>query len=122
MPKSQLPLLTSTMMLVQAFLAAPAGLRAKASIRSRNGVLLAGYAAMIAADLSFAFLGSVPGAAPSPSAPARLFPRQDTGPENGFCHPEMLAGNAPIRGGQAAGPGGSSAAAAVAGGSCSGGV
>lgn len=62
MPKAQLPLLTSTMMLVQAFLAAPAGLRAKGSIKARNTVLLLGYLAMILADLSFAFLGSVPGA------------------------------------------------------------
>ncbi len=61
MPRSQLPLLTSTMMIAQAVLAAPAGLRAKASIKARNGVLLFGYAAMIAADLSFAFLNSVPG-------------------------------------------------------------
>lgn len=63
MPKAQLPLLTSTIMLVQAFLAAPAGIRAKGSIKARNGVLLVGFAAMIAADLSFAFLTSIPGVA-----------------------------------------------------------
>jgi len=65
MPRSQLPLLTSTMMIAQAVLAAPAGLRAKASIKARNGVLLLGYAAMIAADLSFAFFNTPPGAPPS---------------------------------------------------------
>ena len=61
MPRSQLPLLTSAMMLVQAFVAAPAGLKAKGSIRSRNQVLLLGYAAMIAADLTFAFVPTVTG-------------------------------------------------------------
>ena len=61
MPKAQLPLLTSTIMIVQAVVAAPAGIRAKGSIKARNQVLLLGYAAMIAADLAFAFLGSVPG-------------------------------------------------------------
>ena len=40
MSKAQLPLLTSIMMVVQAFLAAPAGLRAKRSIKDRNQVLL----------------------------------------------------------------------------------
>jgi hypothetical protein len=72
MPRSQLPLLTSTMMIAQAVLAAPAGLRAKSSIKARNGVLLLGYAAMIAADLSFAFFNSVPGAAELPSNQAKL--------------------------------------------------
>jgi hypothetical protein len=38
MSKAQLPLLTSIMMVVQAFLAAPAGLRAKRSIADRNQV------------------------------------------------------------------------------------
>ena len=61
MPRSQLPALTSTMMIAQAFLAAPAGIRAKGSIKARNTVLLLGYAAMIAADLSFAFFNTVPG-------------------------------------------------------------
>ena len=40
MSKAQLPLLTSIMMVVQAFLAAPAGLRAKRSIADRNQVRL----------------------------------------------------------------------------------
>lgn len=61
MPKAQLPLLTSTIMLVQAFLSAPAGLRAKGSIKARNTVLLLGYGAMIAADLCFAFFSTIPG-------------------------------------------------------------
>ena len=38
MPKSQLPLLTSVMMVAQATLAAPSGIRAKNSIASRNQV------------------------------------------------------------------------------------
>ena len=38
MSKAQLPLLTSIMMVVQAFLSAPAGLRAKRSIADRNQV------------------------------------------------------------------------------------
>ncbi len=67
MPRAQLPALTSTMMIAQALLAAPAGIRAKHSIKARNTVLLLGYAAMIAADLSFAFLTSVPGL-PSPQS------------------------------------------------------
>ena len=36
LPKTQLPLLTSLMMVVQAALAAPAGLRAKRSLKDRN--------------------------------------------------------------------------------------
>ena len=62
LPKSQLPLLTSAMMVTQAFLAAPAGLAAKKSLGARNRVILTGYAAMIAADLSFALLPSTIGA------------------------------------------------------------
>ena len=59
--KTQLPLLTSLIMVVQAALAAPAGLRAKRSIKDRNAVLLAGYAALIAANASFAFLPTAAG-------------------------------------------------------------
>jgi hypothetical protein len=62
MSKAQLPLLTSIIMVVQAFLSAPAGIRAKRSIKDRNQVLLLGYAAMIAADLCFALVPSVVGA------------------------------------------------------------
>ncbi|KAK9917953.1 hypothetical protein WJX75_000018 [Coccomyxa subellipsoidea] len=61
MSKAQLPLLTSIIMVVQAFLSAPAGIRAKRSIKDRNQVLLLGYAAMIAADLCFALVPSVVG-------------------------------------------------------------
>lgn len=61
MSKAQLPLLTSIIMVTQAFLSAPAGIRAKRSIKDRNQVLLLGYAAMIAADLSFALIPSVLG-------------------------------------------------------------
>ncbi len=67
MSKAQLPLLTSIIMVVQAFLSAPAGLRAKRSIADRNQVLLLGYAAMIAADLSFALVPSMLGEWPTTS-------------------------------------------------------
>ena len=55
LPRSQLPLLMSIMMITQAFLAAPAGLAAKKSLGDRNRMILLGYAAMIGADLAFAF-------------------------------------------------------------------
>ncbi|CAK0785495.1 hypothetical protein CVIRNUC_008704 [Coccomyxa viridis] len=61
MSRAQLPLLTSVIMVTQAFISAPAGIRAKRSIKDRNQVLLFGYAAMIAADLTFAFLPTVYG-------------------------------------------------------------
>jgi hypothetical protein len=61
MPKAQLPALTSLMMVVQAALAAPAGARAKRSLSDRNAVLLAGYAAMLAADAAFACIPSTAG-------------------------------------------------------------
>lgn len=61
MSKAQLPLLTSVIMVTQALIAAPAGIRAKRSIKDRNQVLLIGYAAMIAADLTFAFMPTVYG-------------------------------------------------------------
>ena len=63
MSKAQLPLLTSVIMVTQAFISAPAGIRAKRSLRDRNQVLLLGYAAMIAADLTFAFMPTVYGEA-----------------------------------------------------------
>ena len=63
MSKAQLPLLTSVIMVTQAFISAPAGIRAKRSLRDRNQVLLLGYAAMIAADLTFAFMPTVYGGA-----------------------------------------------------------
>lgn len=61
MPKAQLPALTSVMMVVQACLAAPAGLRAKRSLADRNAVLLTGFAAMLAADAAFALLPTTAG-------------------------------------------------------------
>ena len=66
MSRAQLPLLTSVIMVTQAFISAPAGIRAKRSIKDRNQVLLFGYAAMIAADLTFAFLPTVYGEHVSP--------------------------------------------------------
>ncbi len=65
MSRAQLPLLTSVIMVTQAFISAPAGIRAKRSLRDRNQVLLLGYAAMIAADLTFAFMPTVYGETPS---------------------------------------------------------
>ena len=61
MSKAQLPLLTSVIMVTQAFISAPAGIWAKRSLKDRNKVLLLGYAAMIAADLTFAFMPTVYG-------------------------------------------------------------
>ncbi len=65
MSKAQLPLLTSVIMVTQAFISAPAGIRAKRSLKDRNQVLLLGYAAMIAADLTFAFMPTVYGELPN---------------------------------------------------------
>ena len=56
LPKSQLPVLMSIIMVSQALLSAPSGIRAKRSLGDRNKVLLTGYAAMIGADLAFALL------------------------------------------------------------------
>ena len=61
MNKAQLPILTSIMMISQAVLSTPCGLRAKRSLKARNGMLLAGFGAMIAADLTFAKLSSPQG-------------------------------------------------------------
>lgn len=63
MNKAQLPILTSIMMISQAVLSTPCGLRAKRSLKARNGMLLAGFGAMIAADLTFAKLSSPQGEA-----------------------------------------------------------
>ena len=73
MSKAQLPLLTSVIMVTQAFISAPAGIRAKRSIKDRNQVLLFGYAAMIAADLTFAFLPTVYGEHSACPPGTRLF-------------------------------------------------
>ncbi len=61
LPRASLPALTSVMMVVQAALAAPAGLRAKRSLADRNAVLLTGFAAMLAADAAFALLPTAGG-------------------------------------------------------------
>ena len=47
--------------LPQVLLAAALGLRAKSSVAARNATLLAGMAALVGADLCFAFLPSLPG-------------------------------------------------------------
>ena len=73
MSRAQLPLLTSVIMVTQAFISAPAGIRAKRSIKDRNQVLLFGYAAMIAADLTFAFLPTVYGEHSARPPGIRLF-------------------------------------------------
>ena len=65
MAKSQLPLVTSMMMVTQAVLATPVGLRAKRSIGARNGLLLLGFGAMISADLVFALTNNAAGQSPS---------------------------------------------------------
>lgn len=47
---------------LQVLLAAPLGLHAKSSVAARNGTLLAGMAALVGADLCFAFVPSLAGA------------------------------------------------------------
>ncbi|EFN58148.1 hypothetical protein CHLNCDRAFT_141928 [Chlorella variabilis] len=61
MDKASLPMLTLFSMLPVVVLAAPLGMRAKGSVRSRNTVLVAGIAALIAGDLCFGFFPSVLG-------------------------------------------------------------
>ena len=61
MDKAQLPVLMSIMMITQAVLSTPCGLRAKRSLKERNRLLLAGFGAMIIADLLFAKLGTPQG-------------------------------------------------------------
>ena len=61
MDKAQLPVLMSIMMITQAVLSTPCGLRAKRSLKERNHLLLAGFGAMIVADLLFAKLGTPQG-------------------------------------------------------------
>ncbi len=59
MARAQLPLLTSIMMITQAVLSTPFGLRAKRSVRDRNNVLLAGCAVLVAGNALFAFVPSI---------------------------------------------------------------
>lgn len=61
MPRSSLPALTSVMMLTQAVLATPAGLRAKRSVKDRNTVLVLGTLALVVANAAFALMPSVRG-------------------------------------------------------------
>lgn len=63
MDKASLPVLTSIMMLTQAVLATPMGLKAKESVRSRNMVIMLGIAVLIGANASFAFIPSFTGMA-----------------------------------------------------------
>lgn len=59
--KASLPLLLALTGVPFAVLATPAGLYAKRSTQTRNTVLLLGIAALIAADLCYAFVLTVPG-------------------------------------------------------------
>lgn len=61
MDKAQLPLLTSIMMITQAVLSTPCGIRAKQSLKERNKLLLAGFGTMIVADLLFAKMSTPQG-------------------------------------------------------------
>jgi MFS family permease len=61
MAKASLPVLTSIMMITQAVLATPMGLRAKQSVKARNWVIILGIATLIGANASFAFLPSFQG-------------------------------------------------------------
>ena len=63
MNKASLPILTSIMMLTQAVLATPMGLKAKESVKSRNMVIVAGIAVLIGANAAFAFIPSFTGMA-----------------------------------------------------------
>ena len=63
MDKASLPVLTSIMMLTQAVLATPMGLKAKESVQSRNLVIILGIAVLIGANASFAFIPSFTGMA-----------------------------------------------------------
>jgi MFS family permease len=61
MDKASLPLLTSVMMITQAVLAAPMGLKAKESVKSRNMVIAIGTAFLIGANASFSLIPSFQG-------------------------------------------------------------
>ena len=61
MDKAQLPVLMSIMMITQAVLATPCGLRAKRSLKERNNLLLGGFGTMIIADLLFAKMATPQG-------------------------------------------------------------
>lgn len=61
MDKASLPLLTSVMMITQAILAAPIGLKAKESVKSRNTVIAIGTAFLIGANASFSLIPTFQG-------------------------------------------------------------
>lgn len=61
MDKAQLPVLMSIIMITQAILSTPCGLRAKRSLKNRNNLLLGGFGAMIVADLFFAKMATPTG-------------------------------------------------------------
>lgn len=61
MDKAQLPVLMSIMMITQAVLSTPCGLRAKRSLKARNNLLLGGFGTMIIADLFFAKMATPQG-------------------------------------------------------------
>ena len=61
MDKAQLPVLMSIMMITQAVLSTPCGLRAKRSLKERNNLLLGGFGTMIIADLFFAKISTPTG-------------------------------------------------------------
>lgn len=63
MDKAQLPVLMSIMMITQAVLSTPCGLRAKSSLKARNNLLLGGFGTMIIADLFFAKMATPTGTA-----------------------------------------------------------
>lgn len=58
MDKASLPVLTSVIMITQAILSTPAGMRAKRSVKDRNTVIIIGTAVLILANAAFAFLPS----------------------------------------------------------------
>ena len=71
MDKAQLPVLISIIMITQAVLSTPCGLRAKRSLKERNNLLLAGFATMIVADLCFARLATPQGRGLVPLSPSQ---------------------------------------------------
>eukprot|EP00890_Picochlorum_soloecismus_P006851 jgi/Picsp_1/991/NSC_04475-R1_major facilitator superfamily mfs_1 len=63
MDKASLPILTSIMMITQAILATPMGLKAKQNVKARNTVIATGIAVLIGANAAFAFIPSFQGMA-----------------------------------------------------------
>lgn len=61
MDKASLPILTSVMMITQAILATPMGLKARESVGSRNTIIAVGTAVLIGANASFALIPSFKG-------------------------------------------------------------